>query len=71
MNKKMSNLPQCERFPQYNFYQNNSGVSCFIGPGTYNDHEDFLKLTAAPTSIKMVSSFPDLSLQKKVTALPE
>lgn len=54
INKRHSNLPQAERFPQHSYFQGSSGVSCFLGPGAYNDHEVFLKLTKNPCSTKMV-----------------
>jgi hypothetical protein len=43
------------RFHQYiNRSGNGCSVSAFVGPGSYNDQEDFLKLTAQPCSIKLV-----------------
>lgn len=44
VNKRESNLAQAERFPSYKYYQEKNGVSCFLGPGSYNDHEDYLKI---------------------------
>lgn len=44
INKRQSNFPQADRFPQFDFYSSGSGVNCFIGPGTYNDHDNYIKM---------------------------
>ena len=54
MNKKASVLPQQRRFQQYDQFKGGSSVSSFVGPGTYNDHESFLKLKKMPCSAVIV-----------------
>jgi hypothetical protein len=36
-NKKNYDFGKASRFPGYQYFMNGSGVSCFLGPGTYND----------------------------------
>lgn len=54
MNKKGIMLPQAKRFSQYNLFKGGSKASAFLGPGTYNDHESFLKLSKMPCPSLMV-----------------
>lgn len=54
-NKKESVFPKAKRFANYKFYDTGSGVSCYVGPGTYNDHEDYYKLSKRPCSSVMVT----------------
>ncbi len=54
LNKRRTVLPQADRFPVKNFFNHGSGVSAFLGPGSYNDHDDFIKLVKIPCSVAMV-----------------
>lgn len=45
-NKNFSNFPQASRFKVATEYSKGSGASSFLGPGTYNDHDEFKKLVA-------------------------
>lgn len=54
LNKKGSVLPQAERFQQYQLFKGGSSASSYLGPGTYNDHNSFLKLNKIPCASIMV-----------------
>jgi hypothetical protein len=53
--KKLTTIPQTKRFECYKTYSVGSGVSSFLGPGTYNDHENYIKLSKTACSTVMVS----------------
>jgi hypothetical protein len=62
LNKKGKHFSQAERFLQYKLFKGGNKASGFLGPGTYNDHESYLKLHKIPCSSLMVS----FSLSKTV-----
>lgn len=45
-NAKGSNLPRDVRFKAMSFYDRGSGQSVFLGPGSYNSQDNFIRLTA-------------------------
>ena len=54
-NNTGSNLPKDLRFKPMPLYCKGSGASCYLGPGSYNDHESFIKLNKQACSTKIVS----------------
>ena len=48
-------LPKEQRFKPSPLYCKGSGATCFLGPGSYNDHQAFKKLRKPSCPTKMVS----------------
>ena len=52
---KGTNLPKDTRFKAMPFYDRGTGQSVFLGPGSYNSQESFVKLKATPCPTIIVS----------------
>ena len=64
-NASGSVLPKEKRFKDAPMFDKGTGQMCFLGPGSYNDHQSFidLKKNACPTKIvsyKVITHFFDL-----------
>ena len=61
MNRKTKNttgmtMPKEKRFKDQPFYCKGSGATCFLGPGSYNDHQAYISLRKASCPAKIVSA---------------
>ena len=59
--KKTSNvsgctLPKDVRFKDQPLFDKGTGQTCFLGPGSYNDHQSFIDLNKNSCSTKIVST---------------
>ena len=50
-----STLPKETRFKPKPLYDKGSGATCFLGPGSYNDHEAYINLRKTSCPSKIVS----------------
>mmetsp|Transcript_1653 Transcript_1653/g.1110 ORF Transcript_1653/g.1110 Transcript_1653/m.1110 type:complete len:111 (+) Transcript_1653:100-432(+) len=55
-----SNFSHAQRFADMPMYCKSTGQTCFLGPGSYNDHETFIKKSNKPccTVMKKISHLP-------------
>ena len=65
MNKRTKNttgmtMPKEKRFKDQPFYCKGSGATCFLGPGSYNDHQAYISLRKASCPAKIVSVWYNL-----------
>ena len=54
MNQSGSILPKEQRFKDLPMFDKGTGQTCFLGPGSYNDHQAFLDLHRHSCSSKIV-----------------
>lgn len=55
-NASGSVLPKEKRFRDAPMYDKGTGQMCFLGPGSYNDHQSFIDLTKKSCPSKIVST---------------
>lgn len=57
-NASGSVLPKERRFKEAPMFDKGTGQTCFLGPGSYNDHQSFIDLAkkSCPSKIVSVSS---------------
>ena len=69
MNTSGTTLPKERRFKDKPLYDKGTGQTCYLGPGSYNDHENFKNMTKQSCPSKIVSLNPsNLELQCFLTA---
>ena len=56
MNTSGSTLPKEARFKDMPLVDKATGQTCFLGPGSYNDHQVFIDFNKASCPAKIVSS---------------
>ena len=61
MNASGSTLPKDKRFKDMPMFDKGTGQTCFLGPGSYNDHQSFIDLNVKACSSKI----------RPITALPK
>ena len=54
-NQSGTTLPKETRFKDKHLYDKQTGQTCFLGPGSYNDHESFVNLNKNSCPSKIVS----------------
>ena len=54
MNQSGSILPKEQRFKDKPLFDKGTGQTCFLGPGSYNDHQAFIDLHRHSCSSKIV-----------------
>ena len=55
LNQSGSILPKEPRFKDKPLYDKGTGQTCFLGPGSYNDHQSFIDLNKSSCPSKIVS----------------
>ena len=58
MNTSGSTLPKAMRFRDKPMFDKGTGQTCFLGPGSYNDHQSFIDLNKKSCQVKIVSASP-------------
>lgn len=61
MNTSGTTLPKEPRFKNAPVYDKGTGQTCYLGPGSYNDHDNFISLNKASCPSKIVSLFVALT----------
>ena len=56
MNTSGSTLPKEPRFRDKPLYDRATGQTCYLGPGSYNDHENFIVMNKMSCPSKIVSA---------------
>ena len=56
MNTSGTTLPKEQRFKDKPLYDKGTGQTCYLGPGSYNDHDNFISMTKQSCSSKIVSA---------------
>ena len=54
-NASGSTIPKEIRFKKMPLYDKGSGATCFLGPGSYNDHAAYIKMKKSSCPTKIVS----------------
>jgi len=59
-NSRCTNFSQEERFKETPLYDKGTGESCFLGPGSYDDHESFIKMNknSCCTAMNRITALP-------------
>lgn len=69
MNTSGSTLPKEPRFKDTPLFDKSTGQTCFLGPGSYNDHQSFIDLNKSSCPSKIVS-LASLSQQGSTAFVP-